>query len=52
MAKRKQEEITCTFEFTEGAHDRITQAFVDMYYMIKDGIYKNPIPEQENDKTA
>lgn len=53
MAKRKQEnEIVCTFEFTEGAQERITDAFVDMYYKIKDGIYKGPLLERKKDETA
>ena len=49
---RRTEEITCTTEFTEGAIDRITQAFVDTYYAIKDGIYKGPLLEQKEDETA
>lgn len=53
MAKRKQQdEIICTFEFTEGAQDRITQAFVDTYYAIKAGIYKGPLLERERDETV
>lgn len=43
MAKREPKKITCTMEFTEGAIDRITQGFVDMYYGIRDGIYEGPL---------
>jgi hypothetical protein len=51
------DEITCTVEFTEGAIDRITDAFVDLYYGIKDGIYEGPLPPEDTesnneDKTA
>ena len=50
---RKKPEITCEVEFTEGAMDRITQAFVDLYYAIKDGIHTGPLPEsKQKDKTA
>ena len=42
MAKREKKEFTCTMEFTEGAIDRITDAFVDLYYQIKQGIYSGP----------
>lgn len=52
MAKRNEEEFTCTVEFTEGAQERITDAFVEMYYKIKDGIYKGPLPKSKKDKTA
>lgn len=54
MAKKKEEkEITCTVEFSPGAIQRITQAFVDLYYGIKDGIYEEPAFEKKNeDKTA
>lgn len=37
---KKDREITCTVEFTEGAIDRITEAFIDLYYGIKNGIYR------------
>lgn len=51
-----KQEITCTMEFTEGAGKRITDAFVDLYYGIRDGIYEGPLPPKENrdneDKTA
>lgn len=48
------DEIKCTVEFTEGAIDRITAAFVDLYYGILDGIYEGPLPEvnKTEDKTA
>lgn len=49
--KRKEREpIECTVEFSEGAIDRITDAFVDLYYQIKQGIYKGPLlPDNEED---
>ena len=52
MAKKEQE-ITCTVEFTEGAIQRITVAFVDMYYGIKNGFIEGPLLEDETkDKPA
>lgn len=48
---RKEKEIKCTVEFTPGAIDRITQALVDTYYAIKDGIYEEP-KKQNKDETA
>ena len=47
-------EVTCTVEFSEGAQQRITDAFVDLYYGILNGIYEGPLPpkKDENDKTA
>lgn len=50
MAKRKGPEITCTVEFTEGAVERITDAFVDLYYGIKSGIHKGPLLDSEKEK--
>lgn len=55
MAARKQEPIKCTVEFTEGAIERITAAFVDLYYGILDGIYEGPLPpgrDRAKDKTG
>lgn len=58
MGKRKpQKEIKCEVVFTEGAIDRITQAFVDLYYGIQDGIYEYSGPpldgkEHKKDETA
>ena len=52
---KKDREITCTVEYTEGAVDRITEAFVDLYYGIKDGIYSfdGSFPsEKDNHKPA
>lgn len=40
-------EISCSTEFTEGAIDRITNAFIDIYYGIKNGIYKGPLPDDD-----
>ena len=51
MAKDAQK-IECTVEFTEGATQRITDAFVDLYYQIKQGIYKGPLLSKTDDKTA
>jgi len=52
----KNREITCTVEFTEGAVDRITEAFVDVYYGIKNGIYgfdgSFPDEKKEDQKPA
>lgn len=51
----KTKEITCEVEFSEGAMDRITEAFVDLYHGIKNGLYKGPLPDAEketDDKTA
>lgn len=51
--KRKEREpIECTVEFSEGAIDRITDAFVDLYYQIKQGIYKGPLLQDKEDETA
>lgn len=52
MSKSK---VTCTVEFTEGAQERITQAFVDLYYDILDGIHEGPLPTEirtNKDETA
>ncbi len=40
LAERKKREVNCEVIFTEGAVDRITQAFVDLYYGIQDGLYQ------------
>ncbi len=45
-----KEELTCTVEFTEGAIDRITEAFVDLYYGIKNGLYEGPLLDGEREK--
>lgn len=47
MADRKS--VKCTVEFTEGAIERITAAFVDLYYGILDGIYEGPLPPGQTD---
>ncbi len=49
---KKQKEIVCTVEFTEGAIDRITDAFVDLHYQIEDGIYKGPMLPKQTEETA
>ena len=50
MAGAKKE-VTCTVEFTEGAIERITDAFVDLYYGILDGIYERPLPSDKKEIT-
>lgn len=49
---KKHKEIICEVEFTEGAIDRITNAFVELYYQIKEGIHEGPLLEDSKDKTA
>ena len=50
--KKEREPIEGTVEFTEGAIERITDAFVDLYYQIKDGIYKGPLLSDKKEDTA
>lgn len=50
--KKEREPIECTVEFTEGADKRITDAFVDLYYQIKGGIYKGPLLSDKKEDTA
>lgn len=50
--KKDREPIECTAEFTEGAMDRITDAFVDLYYQIKEGVYKGPLLTGQKEDTA
>lgn len=53
MAKKeKKEEITCTMEFTEGALERLTDAFVETYYLIKDGRIEGPLPGKGKEDSA
>lgn len=54
LAEQNKREITCTVEFTEGATERITDAFVDLYYQIKQGIYSGPLllSSDSKDETA
>lgn len=52
VKKREREPIECTVEFTEGAMDRITDAFVDLYYQIKEGIYDGPLLSGQKADTA
>ncbi len=50
---KKNTSIECTVEYTEGAAQRITDAFVDLYYQIKRGTCKGPVlPEQDKEETA
>lgn len=35
MAKRKEKELTCTVEVTEGFADRLTRGLVDIHYQRK-----------------
>ena len=39
MAKAN-DDFTCTVEFTEGSEQRITEAFVDLYYNRQRGLTK------------
>lgn len=48
----KENQIECTVEFTEGAAERITDAFVDLYYQIEEGIYKGPLLAKQTEETA
>ncbi|MCI8355156.1 MAG: hypothetical protein HFI47_08740 [Lachnospiraceae bacterium] len=48
----KNKEINVTVEFTEGAEDRITEAFLDLYYAIKSGRHKGPLLDNEQEKEA
>lgn len=50
----KNNEITCSVEFTEGAVGRITEAFVDLYYGIKNGLHTGPLLDdvKEEEKPA
>ncbi|MBD5524541.1 MAG: hypothetical protein HDR04_08990 [Lachnospiraceae bacterium] len=51
--KKERQPIECTVEFTEGAIQRITDAFVDLRYQIKQGIYKGPeLPGEKEEETA
>lgn len=52
IKKREREPIECTVEYTEGATERITDAFVDLYYQIKQGIYKGPLLSDRKEDTA
>lgn len=52
MAGREKKQIECTVEFTDGAMQRITDAFVDLYFQIKQGIYKGPLLPEEKEDTA
>lgn len=45
----KNEKVTCTVEFTEGALERITEALMDIYYSIEAGLSRDP---RQKDKTA
>lgn len=52
MGRKKENQIECTVEFTEGAIQRITDAFVDLYYQIEQGTYKGPLPPKNKEETA
>lgn len=52
VKKREREPIECTVELTEGAMDRITDAFVDLYYQIKEGVYDGPLLTGRKEDTA
>ena len=46
---KNNNEISCNVELTEGAIDRITDAFVDIYYGIRNGTSKGPLPDNEKE---
>lgn len=46
--RKKEKKIICTIELTEGAEQRLTDALVDLYYGIKDGIYEGPLLPKEH----
>lgn len=50
MAKKK--EYKCTVEFTEGWQERITQAFVDLYYQRLEGIHGGKREEKKEKASA
>lgn len=50
MAKAKKEDYTCTVHFTEGSDQRITEAFVDLYYRRLRGLTKQD--KETDDETA
>ncbi len=52
MAGKKEKEITCEVEFTEGAIERITNVFVDYHYGIKEGRYKGPLVKNEGSSSV
>lgn len=52
MAGKEKKQIKCTVEFTDGAIQRITDAFVDLHYQIKRGIYKGPLLSESKEDTA
>ncbi|MBO5208513.1 MAG: hypothetical protein J6B68_04120 [Lachnospiraceae bacterium] len=52
MAKKEEKTIECTVEFTEGATQRITDAFVDLYYQIEQGTCKGPLLAKQREETA
>lgn len=50
MVNKDQNAIECTVEFTDGAAERITAAFVELYYQIEDGIYKGPLLQKQTEE--
>ena len=52
MAKSKKEEYTCTVEFTEGSEQRITEAFVELYFNRQRGITKTDDNAGRSDRVA
>lgn len=53
MAKKKEKELTCTVEVTDGFADRLTRGLVDIYYQrkMRAEIEGNPT-DTEGEKTA
>lgn len=53
MAKRKEKELTCTVEVTEGFADRLTRGLVDIYYQRKmKAEIEGRAPEAHKEETA
>ena len=53
MATRKEKELTCTVEVTEGFADRLTRGLVDIYYQRKmKAEIEGKTPEVHNEETA
>lgn len=51
MGKKAKKKITCTVTFTEGAIDRITDAFIELYFDIKNGIHEGPLLDDKKEDT-
>ncbi len=49
MAKRAKKEYTCTVTYTEGYEQRITEAWVELYYNRLRGITKPDVEKEEDE---